>query len=100
MIIFGLPAGGFAIFGIMVALTQKLNKRFYAQKPQETMDREHYPGSISVRTDAIFETTEVIDGPRPSRTPARDAVPESLQEPGALAKQPETTSTPSESEEK
>lgn len=86
MIIFGLPAGGFAIFGIMVAITQKLNKRFYAQKPQETMDRERYPGSISVRTDAIFETTETVDGPRPARTPARDAVPASLSEPGALAK--------------
>ena len=87
MMIFGLPAGGFAIFGIMVALTQKLNKRFNAQQPQATMDRQHYPGSISQRTDVIFEETEVVDGPRPARTPARDAVPSPLTKPGALAKE-------------
>lgn len=86
MMIFGLPAGGFVIFGIMVALTQKLNKKFYAQRPQATMDRQHYPGSVSQRTDVIFEETEVIDGPRVARTPARDAVPDALTEPGALAK--------------
>lgn len=86
MMIFGLPAGGFAIFGIMVALTQKLSKKYYAQRPQATMDRQTYPGSISQRTDVIFEETEVVDGPRVARTPARDAVPAPLTEPGVLSK--------------
>lgn len=89
MMIFGLPAGGFAIFGLMVAVTQKLNKKFYGRRPQETMDRERYPGSISKRTDAVFEETEVVDGPRPARTPARDAVPEAATEPGAFVKKEE-----------
>ncbi len=98
MMIFGLPAGGFAIFGLMVAITQKLNKKFYGRRPQETMDREHYPGSISKRTDVVFEETEIIDGPRPARTPARDAVPPAETEPGAFVKKDEDKDS-SESED-
>jgi hypothetical protein len=48
------------------------------------MDRVHYPGSVSPSTDAIYEATEVYDGPRPSRTPDPSAVPEALKEPGML----------------
>ena len=85
MMIFGLPAGGFAVFGLMVALMQKLSRRFYARQPQATMDRQHYPGSISAHTDAIYEEKEVFDGPRPPRVPGADAVPEAMKEPGILA---------------
>ncbi len=94
MMIFGLPAGGFAVFGIMVAITQKLSKRFYARQPQATMDRAHYPGSISARTDAIYEEKEVHDGPRPARLPGKDAVPSALKEPGVFA--PDKEKAPSD----
>ncbi|HHX30669.1 MAG TPA: electron transport complex subunit E [Clostridiaceae bacterium] len=97
MMIFGLPAGGFAIFGIMVAITQKLSKKYYSQRPQATMDREHFPGSISQRTDVVFEETEVHDGPRAPRTPARDAVPPAETEPGAFARQAEADGESEES---
>ncbi|NLA71634.1 MAG: electron transport complex subunit E [Clostridiaceae bacterium] len=98
MMIFGLPAGGFAIFGIMVAITQKMNKRFYGRRPQKTMEREHYPGSISVRTDTIFEDTAVFDGPRPPRTPGRGAVPPAATDPGAFVKEDEAEENSTESE--
>lgn len=84
MMIFGLPAGGFAIYGLMVAITNSLTRKFYKRQPLETMDRVHYPGSVSPSTDAIYEVTEVYDGPRPSRTPDPSAVPEALKEPGML----------------
>ena len=85
MMIFGLPAGGFAIFGLMVAITNSLTRKFYKRQPLETMDRVHYPGSVSPSTDAIYEETEVQDGPRPARTPDPGSVPEALKKPGALA---------------
>jgi RnfABCDGE-type electron transport complex E subunit len=99
MMIFALPAGGFAIYGIMVAITEKLNKRFYSQRPQKTMTRDRYPGSISQRTDAVYNETEVLDGPRRSKTPALDAVPPVVKEPGAFAGKDEAPSQAVESEE-
>ena len=77
----------------MVAITEKLNKRYYAQRPQRTLTRDRYPGSISERTDAVYDETEILDGPRPSKTPALDAVPPAIKEPGAFAKkEPEAES--------
>lgn len=99
MMVFGLPAGGFAIFGLMVAITQKLNKRFYARRPQETMDREHYPGSISERTDEIFEKTAVFDGPRPPRTPGRSSVPPAKTKSDSVEIVDEKKERPTENEE-
>ena len=99
MMIFALPAGGFALYGIMVAITEKLNKHYYAQRPQRTLTRDRYPGSISERTDAVYDETEVLDGPRRSRTPALDAVPPAVKEPGAFAKKDEKPATKTESEE-
>ncbi|HHU07331.1 MAG TPA: electron transport complex subunit E [Clostridiaceae bacterium] len=46
ILIFSLPPGGFAIFGLLIALSQKLSNRLYAQTPATTLDREHYPGSV------------------------------------------------------
>lgn len=87
MAIFTLPAGGFALYGIIVAITEKLNKRYYSQRPQKTMTRDRYPGSISERTDVVYDETEDLDGPpRRSKTPALDAVPPTVKEPGAFAK--------------
>jgi electron transport complex protein RnfE len=99
MMIFALPAGGFAIYGIMVAVTEKINKRFYAQRPLRTMTRDRYPGSISERTDAVYDVTEVLDGPRRSKTPALDAVPPAVTEPGAFAAKDEAPTQAVESEE-
>ncbi|MGI6157416.1 MAG: electron transport complex subunit RsxE [Saccharofermentanales bacterium] len=87
MMFFGIPAGGFAIFGLMIAITQKLNHRYYARKPQATIDRKRIPGSISKMTDAVYEETYTHDGPRPPRTPDRKAVPKPETEPGAFAGQ-------------
>lgn len=75
--IFGLPPGGFAIYGIIVAIVQKLNRRWYARRPAETMDRAHYPGSLSKRTDLIYEEVSSSE-PREPRNPHRDAVPEMM----------------------
>lgn len=46
ILIFALPPGGFAIFGLLIAISQKLSNRLYAQTPAATLDREHYPGSV------------------------------------------------------
>lgn len=100
MMIFAMPAGGFAIYGIMVAITGKLNKRLYAQRPQRTMTRDRYPGSISQRTDAVYSETEVEDGPRRSQTPALDAVPPTAKEPGAFVSHDRAADKEEESEEK
>ena len=80
-----------------MAITNSLTRRFYKRQPLETMDRAHYPGSVSPSTDAIYEATEVHDGPRPSRTPDPSAVPEALTKPGALVA--ETSDKKDESEE-
>lgn len=85
MMIFGLPAGGFAVFGIMVAVTQKLNKRFYGRKPQAVMDCGQCPGCISCQASASHHDGEATDGSDSSGRPAKATVPETLTEPGILA---------------
>ncbi len=46
ILVFALPPGGFAIYGLLIALSQKISDRFYARTPAETMDLANYPGSI------------------------------------------------------
>lgn len=55
ILIFALPPGGFAIYGLMIAISNKLNARFYARQPAELMDHEHYPGSIHDHHQALLE---------------------------------------------
>ncbi|HHX19386.1 MAG TPA: electron transport complex subunit E [Clostridiaceae bacterium] len=82
MMIFGLPAGGFAVFGIMVAITQKLNKRFYARQPQAVMGCAECPGCINAQTAAVAsQVPENLGGPKTTKV----VVPETLKEPGVLA---------------
>ncbi len=81
MMIFGLPAGGFAVFGIMVAVTQKLNRRFYARQPQAVIDCAACPGCINVQTAAIVQGSDSPCGTGATKA----AVPETLTEPGVLA---------------
>ncbi len=81
MMIFGLPAGGFAVFGIMVAITQKLNKRFYARKPQAVMSCAECPGCINAHTAPAAQASDAPEG----STKAKTIVPETLKEPGVLA---------------
>lgn len=85
IMLFALPPGGFAIFGILIAVTQRLNNKFYGQQPLGTMDRAHFPGSISERTDIAMHG----DGQRvPEGTGAGQidpkAVPEVLTDPDAI----------------
>ena len=48
ILIFALPPGGFAVYGLLIALSQKLSNRLYAQTPAPILDKEHYPGSVLV----------------------------------------------------
>ncbi len=55
ILIFALPPGGFAIYGLLIAISEKLNSRLYARQPAELMDHEHYPGSIHDHHKALLE---------------------------------------------
>ena len=80
--ILGLPAGGFIIFGILVAISDKLSHRWYSRKPDDTMDRRNYPGSISKRTDAPFVAASVASGESDAQAISEGGVPETMTEPG------------------
>lgn len=55
ILIFALPPGGFAIFGLLIAISNKLNAHFYARQPAELMDHEHYPGSVYDYQNTLLE---------------------------------------------
>lgn len=80
--IFGLPAGAFIIYGLLVVVSDKLNHRWYSRKPHDTMDRRNYPGSISERTDAPFVSAAAAGGESDARPISEGSVPESMTEPG------------------
>lgn len=88
--IFGLPAGAFIIYGILVVVSDKLNHRWYSRKPDDTMDRRNYPGSISKRTDAPFVSAAAGGGDPDARAIAKGGVPESMTEPGERKSSPPT----------
>ena len=81
MMIFGLPAGGFAVFGIMVAITQKLNKRFYARQPQAVIGCAESPGCISANTAPVDHASDDLEG---QTDEPKVIVPKALREPGIL----------------
>ncbi|MDD2426787.1 MAG: electron transport complex subunit E [Eubacteriales bacterium] len=80
--IFGLPAGGFAIFGVLVALFNKLNHLWYSRKPDDIMDRRNYPGSISERTDAPFVAASAASEGSEAVAISEGSVPEPMTKPG------------------
>ncbi len=82
MMIFGLPAGGFAVFGVMIAITQKLNKRFYARQPQAVMGCSECPGCINAHTAPADHASNALEG---QVTEEKVVVPNTMREPGVLA---------------
>ena len=80
--IFALPAGGFAIYGVLVALFNKMNHSWYSRKPDDTMDRRNYPGSISERPAAPNVYAEAASTGTESIAISKGSVPESMTEPG------------------
>lgn len=78
IMIFAMPPGGFAVFGLLIALTQKLNNKYYAQQPLSTMDRAHFPGSLSPRTDVALHGTEQKFPAGASAGQVERAVPETI----------------------
>ena len=49
-----LPPGGFFVFGILIALSEKLSGRLYRLLPEKALDRAACPGSVSERTDSAM----------------------------------------------
>lgn len=84
IMIFAMPPGGFAVFGILIAITQRLNNKFYAQQPLGTMDRAQFPGSISTRTDTAMHGTEQKYPEGASAGKVDRAVPETITDAAAL----------------
>ena len=80
--ILALPAGGFAVFRVLVAVFNKMNHRWYSLKPDDIMDRRNYPGSISARTDSPFISAESASAGTEAIAIAEGSVPESMTEPG------------------
>jgi electron transport complex protein RnfE len=84
IMIFAMPPGGFAVFGLLIAIAQKLNNRYYATQPLGTMDRAHFPGSISARTDTAMHGTEKRFPEGASGGQVDGAVPETIKDAAAL----------------
>lgn len=87
IMIFAMPPGGFAVFGLLIAITQRLNNKFYARQPLGTMDRAHFPGSISARTDAAMHGVEQRFPEGASAAQVPGAVPETLKKDGKPIKE-------------
>ncbi|HHV42546.1 MAG TPA: electron transport complex subunit E [Clostridiaceae bacterium] len=60
ILIFALPPGGFAIYGLLIAISEKLSNYFYARKPAITMDLKNYPGSILEHHDSEASAEDTI----------------------------------------
>ncbi|NLC89753.1 MAG: electron transport complex subunit E [Clostridiaceae bacterium] len=86
--ILALPAGGFAVFGVLVALFNKMNHRWYSRKPDSVMERSNYPGSISARTDAPFISAESASSGSEAVAISGRSVPASMTEPGERSLSP------------
>lgn len=84
--IFSRPPGGFAVFAIVIAIATYLSNKFYAQQPSDTMDRAHFPGSLSERTDAAILGGEEQSFPKGvgAGQMERRAVPEILSDSAAI----------------
>ncbi len=90
VLIFALPPGGFAIFGVLMGISQKLNQKYYGNMPSKAMDRANFPGSISSRTDKVYDREAVGVGVAGSKL---QSVPEALKKDEMVPKQKGATET-------